>query len=292
MTYCLFGRIGFHALLSRPFFTRLSPLNPPPPPSFSSYPFNLRFLIALLEHRAFEQIKEGAAPVSLPGRRASSAPSGAPAMGLKTRRSFEGVLSSAGVDRRPTSADANGAVSAPQPRPHSDLIPGVTDDRYVAAWRKRGPVTLLNVGLASGHATPTSGGADSSTEPPSSEDEGHASVKRRISSKPSNPQLQQTIQEVLSESSNDSTDEFLAAEHRGKTAQQQQQETLPQQRAEEQPQRRDLSAARQPEPSKLPSYSPGQVSIGMRKSDHLQLDESGESETDPRQHHVIPALSV
>ena len=263
------------------------PLQPPPPKSFHP------------EHRALEQMKEREETrVLRPGRRPSSTRT--TALGMKSRRSFEGALSSATVDRRPPSrsggAGGPDAASTPQPRPHSDLIPGVTDDRYVAAWRKRGPVTLLNVAHPGGAnaAIPTTTtiagitGAESSTDARSSEDEGScaAAVKRRTSSKPSNPKLQQTIQEVLSESSNDSTDEFLGSDNARQIQRQQQQPQQQQQQQQLEPQQLNQSASRQQKP---PSYSPGQVSIGIRKSDHLQLDESGESESD---HHVIPALSV
>ena len=166
-----------------------------------------------------------------------------------------------------------GGPSATQPRPHSD-IPGISDDRYVAAWRKRGPVTLLG---ASGGAT-TAADATSSANADSSTATGE--IRKRdndddrdrnddgvivgdtlqLSSKPHNPKLHQTIQEVLSESSNESTDEFLGAESRPRNNEGQQ-----------------------------TSYSPAQVSIRVRRSEHLTLDESGETETN---HHVIPVLSV
>lgn len=174
-----------------------------------------------------------------------------------------------------SSSDAP-STSTPQPRPHSDFIPGVNDDRYLAAWRKRGPVTLLNVAAA---ATTTAAEL-SAGESRSSDDDGGGSggggASRRVSSlRPSNPKLQQTIQEVLSESSNDSTDEFL-----GNDAQcQQQQKRLSQ----------PLSTREQLQQPPPLTHSPGQVSIRTKRSDHLRLDESGESETD---HHTLPELSV
>ena len=152
----------------------------------------------------------------------------------------------------------------------------MNDDRYLAAWRKRGPVTLLNVAAA---ATTTAAEL-SAGESRSSDDDGGGSggggASRRVSSlRPSNPKLQQTIQEVLSESSNDSTDEFL-----GNDAQcQQQQKRLSQ----------PLSTREQLQQPPPLTHSPGQVSIRTKRSDHLRLDESGESETD---HHTLPELSV
>ena len=204
----------------------------------------------------------------------------------KNRRSFEGVTTpSTGVSavdhRRPPSVSGPDAASTPQPRPHSDLIPGVTDDRYVAAWRKRGPVTLLSV----------SPSAATTTIVESSDDNVVGAVKRRsTTAKPPNPKLQQTIQEVLTESSNDSTDEFLGAD--SSRTQHSLQLDHKQQHQQQHPPPPVRSASLQQHQHKPlsppPSYSPGQVSIAFRKSDHLHLDESGESETD----HVIPTLSV
>ena len=72
---------------------------------------------------------------------------------MRSRMSFDAALTSIVpdvdiVDRRLPSRFGPEAASTPQPRPHSDFIPGVTDDHYVAAWRKRGPVTLLNASSA------------------------------------------------------------------------------------------------------------------------------------------------
>lgn len=189
------------------------------------------------------------------------------------------------IQRHPTRQRCpsdSGASSASQPRPHSDFIPGVNDDRYVAAWRKRGPVTLLNVAAA---ATATT--ADlSATESRSSDDDGGSgglggALPRRSTSKLPNPKLQQTIQEVLSESSNDSTDEFLGNEA-------DRQSKITSSPSFHSPLEGDKKYHPPPH-STSQTHSPGHVKVVVRRSDHLSLDESGESETD---NHTHPELSV
>ena len=268
-----------------------------------SLPLNSRFSLNS-EHRALEQIRASeirrlrserrSSLKANPLRRKSGA--GAKTSGVKGVRPASASSATAAADtttpiqRHPRCAsDAASVVSStPQPRPHSDHIPGVTDDRYVAAWRKRGPVTLLNVAAA----TTATAAELSAAESRSDDDDGGSSgiggamggaVPRRTSSKPPNPKLQQTIQEVLSESSTDSTDEFLGSEKRKRLDSQ----TLSHHYYHDEKTSEKTNEQQPPSPQ---TYSPGQVSIRPRRSDHLRLDESGESETD--RHHPLPVLSV